>query len=105
MATRQIDIKDYCDSLYKELYGVKSRLSEFVTMIEHMEDKNKKILNPYIRHLRETLGFIDWKMEIFSKVCPIDWSKFIQDIESTVSVPPVETREESKQPAGGFVGG
>ena len=27
------------------------------------------------------IGFIDWKLEIFNKVCPVDWSKFTEGID------------------------
>jgi hypothetical protein len=105
MATRRIDIKDYCESLYTELFGMKSRIGEFVTTIEQMEGEQKKALNPHLRHLNEMISFIDWKLEIFYKVCPVDLSRFGQDFESIVSVPPVETLKEGDQPAAGDIGG
>ncbi len=104
MATRTLDIKDYCDSLYKELFDMKSRLGEFVTMIEKAEGREKNVLHPYIRHLDELMSFIDWKMEIFNKICPVDWSKFTKGVESTVSVPEVNPKE-TELTAGGYVGG
>jgi hypothetical protein len=102
MAARKIDIKDYCESLYTELFDMKSRLGMFVTKLEQMEGKEKEVLNPHNRHLHEMISFIDWKLEIFNKVCPVDMSRFYQDFESTVSVPPAE---ESDQPAAGYIGG
>jgi hypothetical protein len=59
----------------------------------------------HIRPLHETIGFIDWKLEIFSKVSPFDWSKYVEGIESTVSVPPEGPFNEGDQPAGGYLGG
>ena len=104
MATRQNDIKDYCDSLYTELFSMKSKLDGFVKMIEQKEEKEKTLLNPYKRHMNEIISFIDWKIVIFSKFNPVDWSRFDQDFESTVSVPPVEMKE-SEQTPGGYIGG
>ncbi len=104
MAARRIDIKDYCESLYTELFSMKSRLGEFVTTLEHMEGKQKETLNSHIKHLNEMVSFIEWKLEIFYNVCPVDLSRFGQEIESIVSVPPVETKE-SEQIPGGYVGG
>jgi hypothetical protein len=103
MATRTIDIKNYCDSLYSELFNMKTRLVEFVTQIEHMEGKEKFMINPFVRHLNELINTIDWKLEIFTKACPVDWSKYIRGVESTVSVSTETTRES--EPAGGYVGG
>ncbi|UCD36322.1 MAG: hypothetical protein JSU90_05695 [Nitrospiraceae bacterium] len=105
MAARKLDIKNYCDTLYGELFGIKTKLNEFVTMIEYTEGKERQTLGSYSRHLQELISFIDWKLEIFNKVCPVDWNRFTHDVESTVSVPPMEGREESDLPAGGYVGG
>ena len=104
MTARKLDIKGYCDSLYTEMFDTKKRLGNYVTMIEQTEGKDKLILNQYSRHLDELISFIDWKLEIFNKVCPVDWGKFTEGIESTVSVPPVGTQEKD-QPAGGYMGG
>ena len=104
MATKQNDIKDYCDSLYTELFSMKTKLGEFVKMIEQKEEKEKTLLNPYKRHMNEIISFIDWKIVIFSKFYPVDWNRFGQDFESTVSVPPVEMKE-SEQTPGGYIGG
>jgi len=104
MATRKIDINNYCDSLYSELFNMKTRLVEYVTQIEHMEGKEKSMLNPFVRHLNEIIGAIDWKLEIFTKVCPVDWGRYVKEFETKVSVS-TETMKESDQPAGGYVGG
>lgn len=104
MATRNIDIKTYCDSLYSELFNMKMRIVEFVTQIEHMEGKEKFMVNPFVRHLNDLINTIDWKLEIFTKACPVDWSKYVEDVESTVSVS-TERMRETDQPAGGYVGG
>ena len=38
-------------------------------------------------------------------VSPFDWSKYVEGIESTVSVPPEGPFNEGDQPAGGYLGG
>jgi hypothetical protein len=101
MAVKHIDIKGYCDTLYMELSGMKTTLTELVNEIEHMEGKDKTVLISHKRHLDELIKTVEWKMEIFSKSCPIDWSKFGVEVDSTVSVPSTE----SDIPAGGYAGG
>lgn len=105
MATKHANINTYCDSLYTELFNMKTRLSEFVTEIEHMEGKERKSLGTFSRHLNEIIETIDWKLEIFTKVCPVEWGKFLKGVESTVSVPSESSMKESEMPAGGYVGG
>lgn len=104
MATRKIDINSYCDSLYTELFKIKASLVEYVTQIEHMDGKERSILNPFVRHLNELINTIDWKLEIFTKVCPVDWGRFVKGVESNVSVS-TDTMKEGEQIAGGYFGG
>jgi hypothetical protein len=104
MTAKRIDIKDYCDSLYTELFDIKLRLGEFLSTIDQIEGKKSGVLSSYGRHLHELISFIDWKLQIFNKVCPVDWSKFSHDVEGTVSVPPVESLKVDET-AGGYVGG
>jgi len=105
MATRKMNTKNYCDSLYSELFGMKTRLAEFVTEIEHMDTRDRSLLNHFVRHLNEIINTIDWKLEIFTKVCPVEWSRYVKEVESTVSVPSESSLKESEMPAGGYVGG
>ena len=101
MAVKHIDIKGYCDTLYMELSGMKTRLTELLNEIEHMEGKDKNVLISHKKHLNELIEAVGWKMEIFSKSCPIDWSKFGVESDNTVSVP--STNDDI--PAGGYAGG
>jgi len=45
------------------------------------------------------------KMEIFAKECPVDWSKFGKDMESSTSVPSSESLKEKDYPSAGYAGG
>ncbi|MEW6602384.1 MAG: hypothetical protein AB1499_15535 [Nitrospirota bacterium] len=101
MAVKHIEIKGYCDTLYMELSGMKKRLSEFVSEIENMEGKERNVLNSHKRHLNELIETIEWKLEIFAKSCPIDWSKFGVESETTASVPVIE----KDLPTGEYAGG
>jgi hypothetical protein len=104
MTAQRIEKHSVCDSLCKEMVGIKSRLGELISSIEESGELEKN-LQGYVRHLHELIHFIDWKIEIFSKVCPVDWKTLDMNVQSTVSVPPLETsREEDLQP-GGNVGG
>jgi hypothetical protein len=100
MAVKHIDIKGYCDTLYMELSGMKTRLFELVNEIEHMEGKDKTVLISHKKHLDELIKAVEWKMEIFSKSCPIDWSKFGVESEGHVSVPSTDS-----DIPGGYAGG
>lgn len=102
MTAQNSEKHSFCESLSREVISIKEKLGELVTDLEGSNEKN---LEPYLRHLHEMINFIDWKIEIFSKVCPVDWHSLDMNVESTVSVPPVETSREQDLPAGGYVGG
>lgn len=102
MTARKADTHSICTSLYQEMRETNRKLDEFISTIEHSEGKTRTTLNPYLRHLYELKGFIDWKLEIFSKVCPVDWGKEVENIQSTVSV---KASDETDFPAGGYIGG
>ena len=104
MATGKSNIKNYCDSLYTELHHMKIKLERYAAIIEQGKGKSKDELIPYVRHLHDIVSFIDWKMEIFNKVSPIEWSKFGEYVESEVSVPPMDLSDTEQIP-GGYLGG
>jgi hypothetical protein len=102
MTAQRLEKHGFCDSLSREVISIKEKLGELVGELEGSHDEN---LEPYVRHLHEMINFIDWKIEIFSKVCPVDWKSLDVNVESTVSVPPIESSKEKDLPAGGYVGG
>jgi hypothetical protein len=70
-----------------------------------MEGKEKTVLCSHTKHLNELIKNIEWKMEIFSKECPIDWKSFGEKGESVTSVPTSESLKEKDFPSGGYAGG
>ena len=102
MTSIKVDTHSICDSLYHELLGTKSKLDNFISSIEQTEGQTRKTLKSYTRHLLELKDYIEWKMKIFSKVCPIDWRKYDAGFESTASVKIEEKRDFI---AGGYVCG
>ena len=105
MATKHLKINDYCDCLFSELSSMKESLEAFLTQIDLMDGKQKSVLRSHIKHLNELIQTIDWKLEIFSKECPVDWSKFGKESESSTSVPFSESMKEQDFPSGGYAGG
>lgn len=102
---RHHNINNYCDSLYSELAGMKETLGSFLAQIDLMEGKDQTVLNSHVKHIDELIRTIDWKMEIFSKECPISWKTLGKESEDTTSVPASETFKSRDFPSGGFAGG
>ena len=105
MAAKRDDKNEYCDCLYSELSSIKDNLGSFVDQIEFMDGKGENLFCSHVKHLNELISNIDWKMEIFSKQCPVDWKNFGKESESSVSVPTLESLKEKDFPSGGYAGG
>ncbi len=103
-SSKDIGLRGYCDSMYGELSGMKSRLLGLVQEIELMSGPEKETLKSHIPHLREIVNFIDWKLEILTKVCPFDWTGYAVDVERIASVR-VPDLPEKEPIAGGYIGG
>jgi len=100
MATsKDIAFKSYCDRVYDELSGMKSRLLDFVKDIEMMRGPEAEMLRAHIPHYYDIVRTIDWKLEILTKVCPFEWTKYAGEVERT-SVQPME-----EETVAGYVGG
>jgi len=97
------EFSNYCDAMYKELSGMKSRLEGFVHEIERMKGPEGKVLNPHIAHFQDIVRTIDWKLEILTRVCPFDWTGYA-GVERTASVR-VEELPAKETIGAGYLGG
>jgi len=105
MATiKDIGFNSYCDRVYSELTGMKSRLLGFVKEIEEMKGSNKDLLAAHKSHLDDIVRTIDWKLEILTRVCPFDWSGYA-DVERIAAVRLEEGLSEKDPIAAGYLGG
>ena len=105
MATaKNIKVKNYCDSLYQELSGMKERINAIVGNLGKTYGTESELFRTQEKHLFELADFVEWKLQILLKACPYDWKGLGEEAESTVSV-----HEPEKEPgpdfSGGYVGG
>lgn len=98
-SVKNIEFKEYCDAMYRELSGMKSRLLRFVSEIEGMKEPHRELLQSHITHFQDIVRTIEWKLEILTKVCPFDWKEYAGEVERAS----VESYE--KEPVAGYVGG
>ena len=103
-SVKNIEFRTYCDTMYSELSGMKSRLLGFVKEIEGMKGPEKKLLESHIAHFRDIINTIDWKLEILTRVCPFEWTGYA-GVEKTVSVPADEESYRQQFAGGGSIGG
>ncbi len=95
--------KGFCDEVYTQLADMKERITKL------MDRSAAKSLGTDIdggmfrRHLCELADQIDWKLQILSHSCPVDWKGSV-DYEETAQV---STREKSEdlEFSPGYIGG
>ena len=105
MATaKDIEFRNYCDRMYSELSGMKSKLLGFVKEIEGMKGPEKETLKSHISHFEDIIRTIDWKLEILTRVCPFEWAGY-SGIERTASVRVDEELSREQLVSGGYGGG
>ncbi len=94
--------KGFCDEVYAELTDMKKRLIGL---------KNRSVAKSpgqdieggmFGRQLSELADQIDWRLQILSHSCPVDW-KGAADFEETAKVDGTVARDVNFSP--GYVGG
>lgn len=80
-ARRINDVRSYCDVLFDDLSGMKSKLLGLIEDIDLMQGRDKEHVSSHARHLRDIANTIDWKLEILTKVCPTDWMRYAEGAE------------------------
>lgn len=102
-ATKTISETELCGSLYNDLMDIKARLLDLAARMEGVAGPEAEHLRSHVSHLNDIVRTIDWKLDIFAKVCPTSPGAFAGGVEGTVSVP--ETKFEKEPISGGYMGG
>ena len=101
-----MDIRDYCDSMYAELTGMKARLYDILRVIERMPREEQAKIRPQTEELHLLVGDLSRKIDRLLLECPADWSQAKEEIETMKEklAEKIEWWDESNI-AGGYVGG
>jgi hypothetical protein len=76
-----MDIKDYCDSTYAELTGMKARLYDILQVIDQMPRETQAKIRPQTHELHILVGDLSRRIDRLMTECPADWSKAKLEIE------------------------
>ena len=76
-----MDIKDYCDSTYAELTGMKARLYDILRVIDQMPREAQAKIRPQTHELHILVGDLSRRIDRLMTECPADWSKAKMEIE------------------------
>jgi hypothetical protein len=76
-----MDTKDYCDSMYAELTGMKARVYDILRVIERMPREEQAKIRPQTDELNILVGDLSRRIDRLMTECPADWSKAKMEIE------------------------
>lgn len=76
-----MDIRNYCDSMYAELSGMKARIYDILRIIERMPREEQAKIRPQTEELHIMVGDLSRRIDRLMQECPADWSKVKMEIE------------------------
>jgi len=65
--------KGFCDEVYTQLTDMKQKIIELKDRSVARSPGDDIEGGMFVRHLRELVDQIDWKLQILSHSCPVDW--------------------------------
>ncbi len=78
---KNLDVRQYCDVVYKELSEMKTKAFDLVCKLETTTNEEEKRKDEYLE-LFELVDYIEKKLESLTSECPSDWKITQEEIES-----------------------
>ncbi|MDX1764568.1 MAG: hypothetical protein R3231_09630 [bacterium] len=100
MAKKTQNVDNYCNNLFTQLTEIKGQIDGFIKQVEGFSGNESEHIRSHAEHLREINKTIDWKLEIFTKSCPLDSGGYDKDAITGAGVP-----TGKRKIAGGYAGG
>jgi hypothetical protein len=76
-----MDIRNYCDSMYAELTGMKARVYDILRVIERMPREERAKIRRQTDELDILVGDLSRRIDRLMTECPAEWSKAKMEIE------------------------
>ncbi len=95
--------KGFCDEVYTQLADMREKIIKLRDRSVAKSPGQDIEGGMFVRHLSELADQIDWKLQILSHSCPVDW-KGAEDYEETAQVNTIE-KSEDLEFSPGYVGG
>ena len=77
-----MDIRNYCDSMYAELTGMKAKVYDILRVIERMPREERAKIRFQTDELQILVGDLSRRIDRLMQECPADWSKAKLEIEA-----------------------
>ena len=76
-----MEIRNYCDSMYAELTGMKAKVYDILRVIERMPREERAKIRFQTDELQILVGDLSRRIDRLMQECPADWSKAKMEIE------------------------
>ncbi len=78
--TKELDVRQYCDTVYRELSEMKKKVFEIVCGVEATTAEEERRKAEYF-DLFDLVDYIERKLESLTSHCPADWKDTREEIE------------------------
>jgi hypothetical protein len=95
--------KGFCDEVYTQLTAMREKIIELKNLSAAKSPGKDLDGGMFGRHLSELADQIEWKLQILSHSCSVDWNGSV-DYEETAQVNTIEKSEDINF-SPGYVGG
>jgi hypothetical protein len=79
-----MDVKDYCETVGKELAAWKAKLNEVSKKTDALSGADREKAEPIVKDLNAIMGDIDERIAILARECPSEWSDDQSIIDSKI---------------------
>lgn len=105
MEKERIDVREYCDTVHKELTEMKAKVYNVICATEKVRGETEPFSGRYAE-LFELVDYIEKKLGTLTKECPLDWAASKEEIESgKKKLEGAINWWDEEHIAGGYVGG
>ncbi len=80
-----MDVKDYCESVGKDLAAWKAKMSAVTQKTNALTGMDREKAAPLVKELHAIMDDIDQKIAVLARECPSEWSDDKSDIDSKMS--------------------
>ena len=80
-----MDVKDYCESVGKEMAAWKAKMTDVSQKATALKDLDREKAEPIVKELNAILDDIDQRIASLARECPAEWSDDKSDIDGKMA--------------------
>ena len=105
-AREETGIREYCDTVYKNLSDMKAKAFDIICRVEQMPVEERQRFRVRYSEFFDLVDYIERKLDSLIRECPLDWTSLKDEIEGRKKMlTGAVDLWDTEHIAGGYVGG